>query len=230
VKFFKYAREIENMYDYILFDLDGTLTDSKIGITKSVQYALNHFKIDEPDLDKLICFIGPPLKASFMEYYGFGEDKAIVAIKKYHERFSTTGLFENRVYEGIPEMLQQLKDKNKVLAVATSKPEVFATRILDKYDLKKYFDVVVGSELDETRSNKAEVIQAVFEKLNITEEKTTRAIMVGDREHDIIGAKTNGIDSIGVEFGYAKENELKLAGAEYVIETVEDLKNFLLHN
>jgi phosphoglycolate phosphatase len=218
------------MYNIILFDLDGTLTNPKEGITKCVQYALKHFGIDEPDLDKLTCFIGPPLLKAFREYYGFDEDKSRMAVEKYRERFATVGLFENGVYEGIEDLLQQLIKQGKVLAVATSKPWIYTEQILEKYNLRKYFKVVVGSELDGTRTIKGEVIQEVFNQLNLTEAEKSTTIMVGDRKHDIIGAKVCGIDSIGVKFGYSEKSELKLARAEYIVESVEELRSFLLNN
>ncbi len=204
---------------YVLFDLDGTLTDPKEGITKSVQYALKKFGI-EADCDDLLCFIGPPLEDSFVEYYGFEREKAKLAVDYYRERFGTIGLFENSVIDGIPEVLKQLKDRNMVLAVATSKPTVFATQICDKYDLSKYFDVILGSELDGTRVKKHEVIEDVLQMLHCPLEE---AIMVGDRKHDIIGAKAVGIKSIGVEFGYAEEGELKEVGADFIIDTPAQL-------
>ena len=218
------------MYNIILFDLDGTLTDPKEGITKSVQYALSHFAIEEVDLNNLTRFIGPPLKQSFMEYYGFDEDTCLRAIEKYRERFSTVGIFENGVYDGIKDMLNQLTQMGKLLAVATSKPQVYAERILEKYDLKQYFKVIVGSELDGTRSNKADVIEEVFKQLKITSQEKIETIMVGDRKHDILGAKACGIHSIGVEFGYAEVNELNLSGAEYIVDSVDELKSFFIHN
>lgn len=216
------------MYNIILFDLDGTLTDPKEGITKSVQYALIHFGIEEPNLDHLIPFIGPPLLQSFMEFYGFEEAVAKAAITRYRERFSTVGIFENSVYDGIKEMLEQLQQKGKILTIATSKPGIFAEQILEHYGIRKYFKIVVGSELDGRRTNKAEVIEEVFSQLNISQEEKSQAIMIGDRKHDIIGAKANGIHSIGVKFGYAEENELELAGADYIVETVEELRQLLL--
>lgn len=215
------------MYEFILFDLDGTLTDPKEGITKSVQYALKHFGIEE-DAENLLRFIGPPLQQSFMEYYDFDEEKANLAIAKYRERFSKVGVFENGVYEGVEELLKALKENGKIVAVATSKPEVFARQIIEHYGLSQYFDVIVGSELDGTRSKKAEVIEEVLRQLGISEEEKLHIIMIGDRKHDIIGAKACNLNSIGVEFGYAEENELRLAGADYVVETVQELRCLLM--
>ncbi|MGL4798815.1 MAG: HAD family hydrolase [Cellulosilyticaceae bacterium] len=210
------------MYNTILFDLDGTLTDPKEGITKSVQHALKAFGV-EAELDDLLCFIGPPLQWSFEEYYGFDEEKAKLAIEKYRERFREVGMFENEVYEGIEEMLKTLAKEGKTLAVATSKPEVFAVQILEHFGLAKYFKVIVGSELDGTRVNKKDVIEEVFVRLQLTEEEKVHILMIGDRKHDIIGAKACGIDSIGVRFGYGEGNELEEAGATYIVETVGEL-------
>lgn len=216
------------MYKYILFDLDGTLTNPKEGITKCVQYALKYFNIDEPNLDNLTKFIGPPLQESFERFYNFSKENAKLAVEKYRERFSTIGLFENGVYDGIKELLKALKREGKILAVATSKPEVFSLRILEKYELKEYFDVICGSELDGRRTIKAEVIEEVFNRLHLKDDEKSSVVMIGDRKHDIIGAKALSIDSIGVKFGYAEENELENAGANFIAETVEDLKRLLL--
>lgn len=212
---------------YILFDLDGTLTNPKEGITKCVQYALHAAGIEVPNLDDLLCFIGPPLRYSFAQYYGMNEADTDKAIEKYRERYSTIGLFENSAYEGIHEILEKLKEQGKILAVATSKPEIYTHKIIEKYGLKKYFDEVVGSELDGTRDNKWEVIEEVFSRLQLTQDKKAQIIMIGDRKHDIIGANKCGIESIGVEFGYAEEGELKEAGATYIVETVEELGKLL---
>ncbi len=213
-------------YKFILFDLDGTLTDSGQGITKCVRYALMHFGIDEPDLDKLRCFIGPPFRESFMKYYGMSEAQSVEAIEKYRERYRTTGIFENRVYDGIEDMLKFLKKNGKILVVATSKPTVFAIQVLTKYGLDKYFTLISGSELDGRRTDKAEVIQYTLNKLGIRD--LSEVIMVGDRKHDIIGAKKCGIHSVGVRFGYAETNELETAGADYIADSVEELGKLLL--
>ncbi len=226
---------------YVLFDLDGTLTDPKEGITKCVQYALADFGIIEPDLDVLTCFIGPPLLQSFREYYGFDEAEATRAVAKYRERFSTIGLFENSVFDGVHEMLARLKDKGKVICLATSKPAVYAQKIIEKYGVDKYFDIVVGSELDGRRTNKAEVIEEVLRRAadelvgndqseynKQIETIREKAVMVGDRHHDIDGAKACRMESIGVRFGYAEPGELEKAGATYIVDTVEALEKLLL--
>ncbi len=216
-----------NEKKYILFDLDGTLTDPKEGITKSVQYALKDQGIEEPDLNNLLCFIGPPLKYSFMEFYGMNEQETERAIEKYRERFGTVGLFENAAYEGIHEILAQLKAEGKILAVATSKPEVYSVKIIEKYGLKEYFDVVTGSELNGGRAEKWDVILEVFRILRITEDQKDDVVMIGDRKHDIIGAAKCGIESVGVRFGYASQGELEEAGATYIADTMEDLGRML---
>ena len=213
------------MYQMILFDLDGTLTDPKEGITKSVAYALKAFSI-EADVEQLTCFIGPPLKESFIKYYGLSDDAADQAIEKYRERYKTVGLYENKVYEGITERLEYLKSRGKRLAVATSKPYVFAKQILDRYGLSPYFDWIVGSELDGTRGKKAEVIEEVLRQAGVTAEQCKACLMVGDRMHDIEGAKACHIASLGVQYGYAQKDELQEAGADYIVADLNELKNF----
>lgn len=208
-------------FKYILFDLDGTLTDPKLGITKSVTYALNHFGITPNSLDDLCKFIGPPLTDSFKKYYGFSDEDAILGVEKYREYFGVTGIFENSLIDGIDKLLITLKSKGKTLIVATSKPTVFALKVLEHFDLLKYFDFVAGSELDGTRVAKHEVIAYALEQCNISD--LAAAIMIGDREHDILGAKRNGIASVGVLFGYGSLDELTNAGADYIAASVEDI-------
>lgn len=224
------------MYQYILFDLDGTLTDPKPGITGCVQYALHKFGIEEPDLDKLEPFIGPPLLDSFQEFYGFDEEKGLQAIAYYRERFSTVGLFENEIYPGIAQMLARLQKAGSRLAVASSKPTVFVTRILEHFGILSYFDVIVGSELDGTRGRKEEVVEEALRQLlcDGSGEEEARGksrhdiVMVGDRKYDITGAKAHHIASIGVAYGYAAAGELEAAGADVIVETVEELERVLL--
>lgn len=213
-------------YDVILFDLDGTLTDSSPGIINSVIYALNKYGISVEDTAKLRKFLGPPLHESFKEFYGFDDEKAMEAVKYYREYFSTKGLFENRVYNGIPELLQNLADNGKRLILATSKPQNFTDRIMEHFNLTRYFEFVAGSNMDGTRSKKAEVIEYALNKCQITDK--SKVVMVGDRKHDIIGAKAAGIDSISVEYGYGDYNELKTADATYIAKTVDELKNIIL--
>ncbi|MBQ8591988.1 MAG: HAD family hydrolase [Lachnospiraceae bacterium] len=218
------------MYHYILFDLDGTLTDPKLGITTCVQYALRHHGIEEPDLDKLEPFIGPPLIDSFMEFYHMTEAEAQQCVVKYRERFKATGLFENEIYEGIADLLQKLHNLGRKLAIASSKPTVFVTKILEYFEIASYFDVVVGSELDGTRSRKEEVVEEALRQLGekdgvmLTKENCA---MVGDRKFDIQGAKEHGLTAVGVAYGYAPEGELQMAGADYIAKDVEELEKLL---
>ena len=214
------------MISYLLFDLDGTLTNPQEGITKCVQHALKAFQIDEPDLEKLIPFIGPPLIQSFMDFYGFTEDQARQAVAVYRERFGTVGLFENFPYPGIQEMLKQLQAQGKILAVASSKPGVYVHRILEKFELAQYFQVIEGSNLDGTRVDKKEVIAEVLEQLG--NPSSDQLLMIGDRKFDVIGAREMGFGCVGVRFGFAAPGELEESGALYIAETVDDLTQYLL--
>lgn len=211
---------------YVLMDLDGTITDPKIGITKSVQYALKAFGIQVENPDTLCKFIGPPLRNSFMDYYGFDAAKAEEAIVKYREYFSVTGLYENEVFEGMETLLARLKESGKTLIVATSKPEVFAKIILEHFKLDGYFTDICGSELDGGRSTKEEVIRYALEKNNITDD--TEVVMVGDRKHDIEGAKAVGLISVGVLFGYGSLEELEEAGADRIAANVEEVYDTIM--
>lgn len=205
---------------HILFDLDGTLTDPKEGITRCVEYALNKFGITVEHLDLLLPYIGPPLYDSFVQIQGLPEEHAAQAVVYYRERYSTVGMFENAVIPGIAELLEALQAKGYSLYVATSKPTVFAEQILKHYGLDGYFRYIGGSNLDGTRSKKAEVIRYVLEQAGIAPEES---VMIGDREHDIIGAKACGVASIGVLIGYGSEAELSASGADYIASTVEEI-------
>lgn len=221
------------MYKYYLFDLDGTLTDPKVGITTCVQYALSAFGIEEPDLDKLEPFIGPPLIDSFMDFYGMPKAQAEEAVAKYRERFSVIGKFENEIYDGIKELLEELKANGGTLAIASSKPTVFVEDILKHFDVRQYFDIVVGSELDGRRNAKEEVVEEALRQLYAGEEDDmVRAaavtVMVGDRKFDIEGAKAHGLHSIGCGYGFAAPGELEEAGAEVIVSTVEELRTKLI--
>lgn len=211
------------MIKYILFDLDGTLTNPKEGITKCVQYALKHFGI-ERECDELISFIGPPLKEQFMQYASLTEEEGIKAVEIYRERFAPIGIFENELYDGILPMLESLKNQGKILAIATSKPAVFAEKISRKYGIEPYLALLEGSELDGRNTDKALVIKNAMEKLGATKEDT---IMVGDREHDVIGARKNGIDCIGVSYGFGKDGELEESGALKIAHTPYELLKIL---
>lgn len=212
-------------YKYIFFDLDGTLTDPKEGIINCVKYALEYYGINETDERKLMNFIGPPLVWSFANFYGFDAEKAKEATEKYRERFATIGLFENRVYDGIEAVLQRLTDSGHILVLATSKPKVFADRIMAKYRLRPYFKAVCGAELDGTRDNKNEVIEYAIAKVGASRDNI---IMVGDRKHDIIGAKMCNIASCGVKFGYAEDGELEEAGADFIADNIDEMLEILM--
>lgn len=214
------------MKKYILFDLDGTITDPKEGITKSVAYALSKFGIKVDSLNELCKFIGPPLKDFFIEYYNFNDDEAEKAIKYYREYFSDRGIYENQVYKGFEDILISLKENNKVLIVATSKPTIFAQKILEHFNLRKYFSFVSGSNLDGTRVKKSEVIQYALERNNIKD--LSEVIMIGDRKHDVYGAKEIGIESIGVLYGYGDYEELYDNGANYIVNNVEELRKLIM--
>jgi phosphoglycolate phosphatase len=214
------------LYKLVLFDLDGTLTDPKVGITTAVQYALKSFGIDVANPDDLLNFIGPPLRDSFSQFYGFSADDAELAVAKYREYYSVTGIFENDLYPGISQTLKTLHDKGVTLAVATSKPAVYARQILEHFSIDNYFAFVAGSELDGTRSVKSEIINYALGELAITD--GAGAIMVGDREYDINGAKNAGINSVGVTYGYGSRGELRDAGATYIVDTVAELGRLLV--
>ncbi|MBE6785421.1 MAG: HAD family hydrolase [Ruminococcaceae bacterium] len=212
------------MFDTVLFDLDGTLTDPAEGITNSVAYALERYGIRVEDKKSLYSFIGPPLNDSFMQYYGFSSEKAMEAIGVYREYFRDRGIFENEVYEGIHELLDRIKKSGRKIVLATSKPEEFAVRILEHFDLIGYFDVVAGASMDEKRNKKGDVIKYAMEKGGLS---AAGAVMIGDREHDIFGAGENGLPSIGVLYGYGDRKELEAAGATYIADAVKDIFELL---
>lgn len=206
----------------MLFDLDGTLTDPGLGITNSVMYALRKFGVDVPERSQLYPFIGPPLKDSFRSCYGFSDEQCELAVTYYREYFKKKGMFENEVYDGIHDLLTRLKASGRSLIVATSKPEVFAVDILRHFDLYKYFDFVAGATLNDFRNKKADIIRYALESCGIAK---SSAVMIGDRKHDMIGAKENGLDSIGVLYGYGTYDELKTAGATMLAAEPADIWN-----
>lgn len=248
------------MYKYLLFDLDGTLTDSQEGITKSVSYALINLGVKDLPDDIKLRFIGPPLKDSFQKYCGFDEETTKKAIALYRERYSTVGKFENRPYDGIPNLLKELKEAGRVLVIASSKPTGFVEDILEKFEIKDYFDIISGADLSGNKTEKEDVIKYALDVLGVEyhldEEKQKRfayetvidpkdeelrkvfasdkkslkdVVMIGDRNYDIYGASFFEMDSIGVNYGFAfDKNELREAGATYVVDTVEELRNLLL--
>jgi phosphoglycolate phosphatase len=215
-------------YKIILFDLDGTVTNPKIGITKSVAYALKYFGIETKNLDELCCFIGPPLKDSFVNIMGFSSEKADMAVKKYREYYSKEGIYENEIYNGMKDLLYNLKNENKEIILATSKPIVFAKKILKFFEIENLFTFVSGSELNGERSIKSEVIDYAV-KNNGLSNHLSKIIMVGDREYDIKGAKDIGIDSMGVLFGFGSKDELEKAGADFIVNSVDEIEKVLLN-
>lgn len=213
-------------FDTILFDLDGTLTDPAEGITNSVIYALKKMGIAPPERKELLKFIGPPLAQSFEKYFNLSYEQSLRAVDIYREYFAPKGLFENTLFDGVPEMLKSLKKDGKKIVLATSKPTVFANKILKHFNLYDFFNLTVGSNLDGSLTNKAEVITVALERLgNI---KKDRAVMVGDRSHDIVGGIKNGLFTVGVTFGYGSEEELKAAGASHIVNSVKELTEFLI--
>ena len=213
------------MYNTIFFDLDGTLTESGVGITNAVDYALKKFGIENADPAILYKFIGPPLIQSFAKYYGFTEEQGWQAVLYYREYYTEKGMFENRVYEGVEELLKKLRESGRKLVVATAKPEVQARIVLEHFGIAKYFDLIAGAALDETRTKKTEVIAYALEKCGITD--VSQVLMIGDREDDMKGAKQNGMTCVGVLYGYGSEEELRGAVAYYIAEKVAEIIKFL---
>jgi phosphoglycolate phosphatase len=202
--------------DTIFFDLDGTLTDPKIGITRSIQYALG--KLDHaaiPTEDELTWCIGPPLRASFAKLLG-SDNSADLAVSYYRERFSDIGIYENGVYDGIGDVLTALGQAGRRLFVATSKPHVFAERIIDHFGLRHHFERVFGSELDGRRADKSHLLEYALKETSVD---PSRAVMIGDRSHDMVGANNNGMKAVGVLYGYGSKDELMEAGARHICAT-----------
>lgn len=213
-------------YRYILFDLDGTLTDPMVGITSSVRYALSHFGIAVDNLRSLCPFIGPPLADSFREFYGFSEQEIAVAVEKYREYFAARGIFQNEIYPGIRELLSELKGAGRTIVLATSKPEEFAGRILGHFGIDGYFDFVGAASMDGRRSAKGDVVRHVLASRGIG--PGDGAVMVGDRRYDITGAHDNGIPAVGVLYGYGSREELSEAGADHLARDIGELRGLLL--
>jgi phosphoglycolate phosphatase len=213
-------------YSTVFFDLDGTLVDSGEGVRNSVEYALKKFGIEVENKDSLSCFIGPPLTVSFKTFYGFDDENADRGVAYYREYYKDKGIFEGYVYDGIEETLKRLKAAGKKVMVATSKPEEYAKRVLEKFGIAKYFDFIAGATMDEkTRANKIEIMQYAFDSCGASPSDT---IMVGDRLFDIEGAKHFGMECIAVLYGYGSMEEFKRYGAEYIVETAEDVANLIL--
>lgn len=213
------------MYDVILFDFDGTLVDTGEGILNGITYTLNKFGITVEDRASLNRFVGPPLQESFKMFYGFSPEETEKAIKYYREYYNEKGMWEYKAYDGIKELMAWLKEKGKLCIVTTSKPEYFAKKMLEKAGLAPYFTYIAGSDMEGTRTKKADVIRYALNTCGIKD--TGNMVLVGDREYDVYGAKEMGIDSVGVLFGYGSREELEQAGATHIAETVEDLKEII---
>lgn len=213
-------------YDVIIFDLDGTLADSKVGITKSILYALSKLGISEDNPDKLVDFIGPPLPESFKKYYGLDDLTARTAVAFYREYYAEKGIFETKILHEIPELLKLLYDNNKKLILATSKATIYSERIMQHFNIRKYFTLIIGSNFNLTMLCKSEIIKYVLSR--ITDYHKDKIIMVGDREDDIIAAHENGIDSIAVTYGYGSLEELEAVKPIYIVSSVEQLKSLLV--
>lgn len=212
--------------ELILFDFDGTIVDTGEGITKGVAYALSGFGIEVTNLSALHAFIGPPLKDSFQEFYNFSDEEVVRATAAYREYYKADGMRQCRPYDGVEVLLRRLREAGKLVLLATSKPQHFAELILKNFDLLQYFDYVAGSTLDEKRTDKAEVIAYALEQYpNMPRE---RMLMVGDRKYDILGAKTEGLRSVGVLYGFGSRAEFEEAGADYIAADMVELEALLL--
>ncbi len=209
---------------YVLFDLDGTLTEPSLGITNSVMYALKKFEIEVENRQKLYKFIGPPLVDSFIEYYGFTKENALKAVEYYREYYSVKGILENRLYDGIRELLRELYDNGKKIILATSKPQKFAEQILKHFEIDKYFCFVGAATMDEKRTQKDEVIEYILNECKID---TSSAVMIGDRKYDVLGAHKFGIKAIAVTFGFGSEEELVQSGADFIADTPQEISKFI---
>ena len=212
-------------YDWLLFDLDGTLTDPFEGITRSVEYALNAFGIEVEDRRVLAPFIGPPLVESLTERYGFTMEDAVAAVAKYREYFAVKGLYENELFEGIPELLSNCRKAGYKISMATSKPTHYARIIAEHFDIAHYFDAIHGSSLDGTRITKSSVVAEAVSEEHLD---PTRALMIGDRRHDVEGAGEHGIRTVGVLYGYGSREEHEAAGAAYIVNDLDELRELLI--
>lgn len=212
-------------YDWLLFDLDGTLTDPFEGITRSVEYALNAFGIEVEDRRVLAPFIGPPLVESLTERYGFTMEDAVAAVAKYREYFAVKGLYENELFEGIPELLNDCRKAGYKISMATSKPTHYAKIIAEHFDIARYFDAIHGSSLDGSRITKSSVVAEAVSEEDLDPE---RALMIGDRRHDVEGAREHGIKTVGVLYGYGSFEEHSAAGAAYIVKDLNELRELLI--
>lgn len=212
-------------FDWLLFDLDGTLTDPFEGITRSVEYALNAFGIEVEDRRVLAPFIGPPLVESLTERYGFTMEDAVAAVAKYREYFAVKGLYENELFEGIPELLSDCRKAGYKISMATSKPTHYARIIAEHFDIARYFDAIHGSSLDGTRITKSSVVAEAVAEEHLD---PSRALMIGDRRHDVEGAGEHGIRTVGVLYGYGSREEHEAAGAAYIVNDLDELRELLI--
>ncbi len=213
-------------YTYLFFDLDGTIIDSSEGVTRCFAYALKHYGIEVDDLSELYKVVGPPLKEAFMEFYGFSEEQSIEAVAKYRERYKDTGIFECRVYDGIENLLRKLKQRGYKIILATSKPKIYAERILDKFGLSCYFDFVGGADIPRDISTKEQVLDYTVESLGINE--LSSVLMIGDRKYDLEGARYLGIDALGVLYGFGSLDELMEYPNIGIAKSVCEIGDFLL--
>ncbi len=210
-----------------LFDLDGTLTDPMLGITRCVQYALAAFGIQEPDLNRLTKFIGPPLIPAFKEFYGVNDETAHQMLLKYRERFSTVGIYENQLYSGIPQLLQALAaDSRYLIGLATSKPLPFAEKILEHFSIKQYFTVFAGATMDESRNTKKDVLQYALNQIN-QQFPGAKAVMIGDRKFDVEAGRSLGTETVGVLYGYGSREEMEAQAPTHLVQTVTELQSVL---
>lgn len=212
-------------YTHLFLDLDGTLSDSAPGIVRSAQYALEAFGIHVDNLDDLLCFVGPPLEESFQEFYHLTPSQADEAVKVYRRRYEKIGVYENALYPDIPQFLDKARQAGKVLMVATSKPQRMADLVLSHFGIADRFAFVGGRE-DSSRRTKEEVIRYVMKENGLT--RTEDIVMIGDRKHDVLGAKAVGLDSVGVLYGYGSRDEFQAAGATYIVDTLKELEELLL--
>lgn len=213
------------MYDVILFDLDGTISDSAFGIINSISYALEKFNIEVQERSELYKFVGPPLQDSFIKYYNFNQEECDKAVYYFREYFKKQGMYENILYDGVEQLVRTLHDKGKCVMLATSKPEEFAIEILNYFHIAQYFDYIAGATMDGARRSKRDIITYALQQKKISD--LTSVVMIGDRAHDIWGAKEVGIDSVGVLYGYGNRAELHEAGATYIAERVEDIIKYI---
>ena len=212
-------------WQYIFFDLDGTITDSAPGITNSIIYARKKWGLEPGANADYLKFIGPPMPQSYEEYWGFSHEDAVRFLEDYREYFAARGLYENDVYPGVLPLLQDLKAAGKTLYIATTKPTGFSERIAERFGFAEYFDMISGSDLDKTNTKFA-VIEAARARFSVD---MTRAVMIGDRAHDVEGAHEHGIPCIGVAWGFGSRDELESAGADYIVDNAEELRTLLLN-